>query len=151
MNLVLGPNVLDDVVGHAKACYPKEGCGFIAGRNGIGTRFIPMENMAGSETLYEMDPSALARAVVDLSGRPHLECGIPVPFHDIGNFQGDSSIDFFRAFANSCACTVHLDLLRGNNLHHGLEALFKSLALALRQAVAVRPGSKAVPSTKGKL
>jgi imidazoleglycerol-phosphate dehydratase len=94
---------------------------------------------------------ALARAVVDLSGRPHLECGIPVPFHDIGNFQGDSSVEFFRAFANSCACTVHLDLLRGDNLHHGLEALVKAFGLALRQAVAMRPDSRAVPSTKGKL
>jgi imidazoleglycerol-phosphate dehydratase len=94
---------------------------------------------------------ALARAVVDLSGRSHLECGIPIPFHDIGNFQGDSSVEFFRAFTNSCTCTVHLDLLRGDNLHHALEALCKALALSLRQAVTVRPGSKAVPSTKGKL
>jgi len=116
----------------------KKALGDKAGIVRFGFSYCPMDEV-------------LARVVVDLSGRPHLECGIPVPFHDIGNFQGDSSVEFFRAFANSCACTVHLDLLRGNNLHHGLEALFKALALALRQAVAVRPDSKAVPSTKGKL
>lgn len=94
---------------------------------------------------------ALARAVVDLSGRPHLECDFPVPLHDIGNFQGDSMLEFFRAFSNSCACTLHLDLLRGGNLHHCIEALCKAFALALRQAAAVRPGQASIPSTKGTL
>jgi imidazoleglycerol-phosphate dehydratase len=94
---------------------------------------------------------ALARAVVDLSGRPHLECEIPVPLRDIGNFQGDSLLEFLRAFSNSCACTLHLDLLRGSNTHHCIEALCKALALALRQAVTVRPGAASIPSTKGTL
>jgi imidazoleglycerol-phosphate dehydratase len=94
---------------------------------------------------------ALARAVVDLSGRPHFEYDLPIAFHKIGNFQGDSAIEFFRAFAGAGAATVHLDLVRGSNLHHGLEALFKVFALALRQAVAVRPDAASVPSTKGTL
>jgi imidazoleglycerol-phosphate dehydratase len=94
---------------------------------------------------------ALARAVVDLSGRPHAECGINLPFSDIANFRGDSIIEFLRALANAGAFTVHLDLIRGGNIHHSLEALFKALALALRQAVVVRPGDSSVPSTKGTL
>jgi imidazoleglycerol-phosphate dehydratase len=94
---------------------------------------------------------ALARAVVDLSGRPHFEYQLPIAFHKIGNFQGDSAIEFFRAFTGAGACTVHLDLIRGTNLHHGIEALFKALALALRQAVALRLNVMSVPSTKGTL
>lgn len=94
---------------------------------------------------------ALARAVVDLSGRPHAECGFDTPFSDIGNFRGDSVIEFCRALSNAGAFTVHLDLIRGGNIHHSLEALFKALGLALRQAVSVRPGDAAVPSTKGTL
>jgi imidazoleglycerol-phosphate dehydratase len=94
---------------------------------------------------------ALARAVVDLSGRPHAECGFDAPFSDIGNFRGDSIIEFLHALANAGAFTVHLDLIRGGNIHHALEALFKALALVLRQAVSVRPGDTSVPSTKGTL
>jgi imidazoleglycerol-phosphate dehydratase len=94
---------------------------------------------------------ALARAVVDLSGRPHAECGFGMPFSDIGDFRGDSTVEFLRALANAGAFTVHADLIRGGNIHHALEALFKALALALRQAVAVRPGDASVPSTKGSL
>ncbi len=94
---------------------------------------------------------ALARAVVDLSGRSHFEYDVDIPLSEIGNFHGDSALEFFRAFSDAGACTVHLDLIRGSNLHHGLEALFKALALALRQAATVRPGVNAVPSTKGTL
>jgi len=94
---------------------------------------------------------ALARAVVDLSGRPHFEYEMPIAFHGIGNFQGDSAVEFFGAFANAGGNTVHLDLLRGANLHHGIEAMFKALALALKKAVQIQADVHSIPSTKGAL
>jgi len=100
--------------------------------------------------LVPMD-EALGRAVVDLSGRPWFECDLPVAFHPIGQFDSDSILEFFQAFASAGALNLHLDLLRGANLHHGLEALFKALALALAVAVRVEPGRSDVPSTKGSL
>ena len=59
MNVVLGPGVLDAVVAHVQSSLPSEGCGLIAGSNGVGTRFIPMTNILASERAYEMDPGEL--------------------------------------------------------------------------------------------
>ena len=63
MHLTLAPGVLEEVVKHARACYPREGCGLIAGRAGLAERFIPMSNALGSSTAYEMDPGQLVAAL----------------------------------------------------------------------------------------
>ena len=57
--------------------------------------------------------------------------------------------EFFKSFANKCACNIHVDLIRGRNGHHAAEAIFKAFAMAVREAKAV-VGSE-VPSTKGVL
>ena len=87
---------------------------------------------------------ALARVVIDLSGRPHFEC-------HVGEFKSDPYLEFFRGFVSAYKCTLHIDLLRGQNRHHAIEAIFKAFALALSQAVAVRAGINQIPSTKGTL
>lgn len=98
---------------------------------------------------------ALARAVVDLSGRGFLVFE-QAPELDgrwvTRDFPLTLLVDFFQAFADRGRFTLHLDLLRGRNPHHAAEAAFKAVAVALRQAVALRPGADgAVPSTKGTL
>ncbi len=97
---------------------------------------------------------ALARAVVDVSGRGFLVCSLP-PALEHGwvtrDFPLSLVVDFFQAFADRGRVTLHLDVLAGRNGHHAAEAAFKAVALALRQAVAVREGERAVPSTKGTL
>jgi imidazoleglycerol phosphate dehydratase HisB len=55
--------------------------------------------------------------------------------------------EFFKSFANKCACNVHVDLLRGRNGHHAAEAMFKAFAVSIREAKAV--AGTDVPSTKG--
>ncbi len=92
---------------------------------------------------------ALARAVVDLSGRPWAEVHLPLTRPNIGQIACESLVHVLRSFAVAARTTLHLDLLRGENDHHKVEASFKALALALRQAVA-RDGDE-VPSTKGVL
>jgi imidazoleglycerol-phosphate dehydratase len=93
---------------------------------------------------------ALARVVVDLSGRPstHVEMGFVR--ERIGQIATENLTHFFRSLAVTGRMALHVDLLRGENDHHRAEAAFKALALALRQAVALDGGTE-VPSTKGVL
>jgi imidazoleglycerol-phosphate dehydratase len=97
---------------------------------------------------------ALARAVVDLSGRGFFVYNVPPEIASAwvtAEFPLTLVADFFQAVADRGRLTLHLDLLAARNAHHAAEAAFKAVALALRQAVAVRTGTAAVPSTKGTL
>ncbi len=97
---------------------------------------------------------ALARAVVDVSGRGFLACNLPGELEHTWvtrEFPLSLIVDFFHAFADRGRLTLHLDVFSGRNGHHAAEAAFKAVALALRQAVTVRAGKRQVPSTKGTL
>ncbi len=97
---------------------------------------------------------ALSRAVVDLSGRGFFSIEMPSGLEAswvTRDFPLTLMTDFFQAFADRGRLTLQIDVLRARNPHHAAEATFKAVALALRQAVAVRAGDKAVPSTKGTL
>lgn len=92
---------------------------------------------------------SLARAVVDLSGRPWPEIAIPFSRDTIGEVATENIVHFFRSLSLEARLALHIDLIRGDNDHHKAECAFKALALALRQAVA--PSDGGVPSTKGSL
>jgi histidinol-phosphate aminotransferase len=100
---------------------------------------------------------ALARAVVDLSGRGGVHYTAPAEIAAgwvTAEFPLTLVADFFQAFADRGRLTLHLDILAARNGHHAAEAAFKAAALALRQAVALRTSTAeatAVPSTKGTL
>jgi len=94
---------------------------------------------------------ALARCVVDLSGRPYLHFDAAFAAPSIGAMPTELFEDFFRAFCQQGRLNLHLEALRGRNAHHVAEALFKALARALRMAVARDPRLVGVPSTKGTL
>jgi imidazoleglycerol-phosphate dehydratase len=98
---------------------------------------------------------ALARAVVDISGRPYLvHGGEPAGFeyHLIGgHFTGSMVRHFFEALTFAAGLTVHLELLAGRDPHHIAEAQFKAFARAFRQAKELDPRVSGVPSTKGAL
>jgi imidazoleglycerol-phosphate dehydratase len=95
---------------------------------------------------------ALARAVVDLSGRPYLVWNVD-PAVQGPNSPMDLTVleGFFKALADGARCALHLDLLRGRDFHHSAEALFKATARALRDACALDPRVQGIPSTKGVL
>ena len=108
-------------------------------RRGIarfGTGFAPMDE-------------ALARVVVDLSGRPASVVELGLRREMLGGLACENVEHVFASLAVAMRASVHVDVLRGRNDHHRAEAAFKALALALREAVAVRGGG--VPSTKGVL
>jgi imidazoleglycerol phosphate dehydratase HisB len=93
---------------------------------------------------------ALARAVVDCSGRPFARVAIGLQRESIGTMSCENVTHFFLSFATAARITLHLDVLQGDNDHHRAESAAKALALALRDAVQQRPGG-GVPSTKGTL
>jgi imidazoleglycerol-phosphate dehydratase len=93
---------------------------------------------------------ALARAVVDLSGRPHPAIDLGLRREKIGDVACENLGHALRSFATAARMTLHVDVLKGENDHHRAEAAFKALALALRQAVR-RDDHSEIPSTKGVL
>lgn len=93
---------------------------------------------------------ALARAVIDLSGRPGAWIALGLKRDMLGAVACENLTHFFASLAVTLRATIHLDVLRGENDHHRAEAAFKAFALALRAAVA-RDGGADVPSTKGTL
>jgi len=93
---------------------------------------------------------ALARAVVDLSGRPYSSVDLGLGRESIGGLACENVAHVLRSLAVAARLTLHVDVLRGENDHHRAEAAFKAVALALRQAVACSGGDE-VPSTKGML
>ena len=95
---------------------------------------------------------ALARTVIDISGRPfvHFEARMPEPV--IGaDFATSLVEEFWRSLAVNAGLTVHIDLIRSRNAHHAAEAIFKSGAVALHHATRVTRDPGTVPSTKGVL
>ena len=95
---------------------------------------------------------ALARVVLDLSGRPGLEYQVAFPRARIGEMDVDLFREFFQGFVNHAAVTLHIDCLRGANAHHVAETVFKAFGRALRMALEEDARMAGViPSTKGAL
>ena len=93
---------------------------------------------------------ALARAVVDVSGRPSFSGDLDLRRDRVGALSCEMVPHFFHSFAQAAGITLHLDVIRGANDHHRIEACFKAVALALRSALAPSSDDR-VPSTKGVL
>ena len=104
------------------------------------------------DALVPLDET-LARAAVDLSGRPYAVHSEPAGMPPlIGSYDTTLTRHFFESLAYSAGICVHLDVLRGRNPHHIVEAQFKAFARALRAAIAPDPrAGGTVPSTKGTL
>lgn len=93
---------------------------------------------------------ALARVVIDLSGRPHLSWRCELPQESINGVNCCLHREFFQALVNTSGMTLHVDLLACGESHHGLEAIYKAFARALK--IAISPsGNDDIPSTKGVL
>ncbi len=115
----------------------KELLGDKAGINRYGSMYVPMDE-------------SLAFVSLDISGRPYLICDVPVENVIIGDFDGEMLKEFLRAFAVNAGITLHIKVLYGSNKHHMVEAVFKALGRALKEAVKLT-GNGQVPSTKGVL
>jgi imidazoleglycerol-phosphate dehydratase len=96
---------------------------------------------------------ALAQVTVDLAGRAHfsLTGGKRLGKGKVGTFDVELMEDFIAAFATASGSTIHVEIKAGRNCHHMIEATFKALARALKDALARDARSSGVPSTKGVL
>lgn len=93
----------------------------------------------------------LVTAAVDLSGRPFLVWKADVPNELLGTFSSQLAEEFWRAVSSAGLLNLHVVVHHGRNTHHIIEATFKAIARALRQAVELDPRAVGVPSTKGVL
>lgn len=109
-----------------------------AGIKRYGTAFVPMDE-------------SLAMVCVDISGRAFLAFDAAMPTQKVGDFDTELVEEFLRAFANQGGMTLHVRLLAGKNTHHIIEAIFKALGRALREAVSIDERIEGVMSTKGQL
>ena len=102
----------------------------------FGYAFVPLDE-------------ALARAVVDLSGRPWPNVELRLVRESLGSMASENLTHFMNSLAIEARMALHVNLLCGSNDHHKAEAAFKALAVALRNAV--RRDGDGIPSTKGAL
>ena len=114
----------------------REVLGDRAGIRRFGSAYVPMDE-------------ALCRTVLDISNRPYLVFQADMPQPMIGAYDSCLTVEFMRAVAMNAGLTLHQECLYGANAHHITEALFKSLGLALKDAVRVE--GEGVTSTKGVL
>ncbi len=112
----------------------REALGDKAGIRRYGTAYVPMDE-------------ALARVVLDISGRSYIRLDAAFSAERVGTLETECVPEFFRALAEQAGITLHMDLLAGRNTHHSIEAIFKAFGRALKEAVEVT--GTAMPSTKG--
>ena len=114
----------------------------LADRRGIrryGSAFIPMDE-------------ACVRVSLDLSNRPYLIWRVEFARPRLDDMDTEHFKEWFQAFAQAAGITLHVECLYGENSHHIVEACFKGLARALREAISLDPrAAMAIPSTKGTL
>jgi len=93
----------------------------------------------------------LAKVVIDLSGRPYLSYNVKIRPGRVGSFDTDLPHEFYAAFTNQLGMNLHIDLIRGENPHHIIEACFKAFARAMDMATGFDERIRGVLSTKGSL
>ncbi len=116
----------------------KEAVGDKKGIGRYGTAFVPMDE-------------ALVMVSLDFSGRSYLAFEVEIPTPKVGEFDTELVEEFLRALAFNAGITLHVRMLAGKNSHHIIEAIFKALGRALKEAIAVDPRIQGVLSTKGSL
>jgi imidazoleglycerol-phosphate dehydratase len=117
----------------------KQALGDMKGISRFGQATVPMDE-------------ALASVNIDVSGRPFLVYRVSFPKKSkIKSFDPDLIEDFLQALVSNSGITLHVESPYGRNTHHIIEAAFKALGKALRNAVAIDPRVKGLPTTKGQL
>ena len=116
-----------------------ESLGDMRGITRYGSMILPMDE-------------ALILSAVDISGRGKLVCDLRIPTEKVGDFDTELVLEFFEAFVRRANITLHIRELAGENSHHIIEGVFKSVARSLRAAVKIDPETaNEIPSTKGVL
>ncbi len=118
----------------------KKALGKKTGIRRYGYSFIPMD-----------EALANTRVVLDISGRPSLFFNTRVKKLQQADYTIQDAKEFLKAFTSTCGITMHVDVLKGEDTHHVIEAIFKAASRAVREAVSIDRRVKGVPSSKGRL
>ncbi len=116
----------------------KEALGDKSGIRRFGSCILPMDD-------------ALALCAIDLCGRPYFSFECDFPTETVGNLETQLIREFFYAISYSAGINLHIKMMSGQNSHHMIEAIFKSFAKSLDQAISMEPRLEGVLSTKGSL
>lgn len=137
-DLETGPHHTVEDTGIALGRALDEALGDRSGIRRYGHAVVPMDE-------------ARASCAIDVSGRPFAAFEGDLPAERVADFDSDLAEELLRAVANAAKITIHVEIERGSNTHHMVEAAFKAFARALREAISVDPDESGVPSTKGLL
>jgi imidazoleglycerol-phosphate dehydratase len=137
-DLETGPHHTVEDTGIALGRALDEALGDRSGVRRYGHAVVPMDE-------------ARASCSIDVSGRPYTAFEASLPAEAVADFDSDLAEEFFRAVSNTAKMTIHVEIERGANTHHMIEAAFKAFARALREAVSIDPDETGIPSTKGLL
>lgn len=135
---------------HVDAHHTVEDVGLCLGQ-AIGEALADKRGISRLGHAYVPMDEALAFVALDISGRPFLRFDASFTSPMVGAMDTQLAEEFFRAVAVKAGITLHMQLPYGTNDHHKIEALFKAFGRALRDAAAIDPRVKGVPSTKGVL
>lgn len=126
-----------------------EDCGIVIG-NLLRQSIYPVSGIERyGDAVVVMDEAAV-QCAIDLSNRSFLVFECPMPSQKVGDFDTELVEEFFRAVTANANISLHINLLRGKNTHHIIEAVFKSFAVAIRRALT--PNNRiGIASTKGVL
>lgn len=113
-----------------------EALGDKKGINRYGFAIIPMDEV-------------LIETAIDISGRSHLVYDVNLNKERIGDLETELIYEFFNAFVNNAKITMHIIKRRGDNAHHVIEAIFKSFAIAIKEAIVINGDT--IRSTKGSI
>lgn len=116
----------------------KEALGDHSSINRYGDSAVPMDE-------------TLVRVTLDISNRPYLHYGVTLHENKVGTFDTELAKEFIRAFSLHAGLTIHVDMVRGENSHHIIEAIFKALGRALNEATTINPKIQGALSSKGSI
>jgi imidazoleglycerol phosphate dehydratase HisB len=135
---------------HVDDHHTAEDCALAIGA-AIDTALADRAGIARFATAFAPMDEALARVVIDVSGRPAACVDLGTMRDSVGGLACENAAHVFVSLATAMRAAVHVDVLRGDNDHHRIEAAFKAFALALRSAVCIDDAAAGVPSAKGVL
>ena len=133
---------------HVDTHHSVEDCGIVLG-DAFNKALTSKDGINRYASFTMAMDDALVLCAIDLCGRSYYESNAKFDTLKCGDFETETTDEFFRSFADNAKMNLHFVILRGENAHHIIEAMFKSLARCIREAIDVNPKLKGSLSTKG--
>ena len=133
---------------HVDTHHSVEDCGIVLG-DAFNKALTSKDGINRYASFTMAMDDALVLCAIDLCGRSYYESNAKFDTPKCGDFETETTDEFFSSFADNAKMNLHFVILRGENAHHIIEAMFKSLARCIREAIDVNPKLKGSLSTKG--